>query len=57
MISGTKLTMQAPKLSGYTRDGRWYELIADSAAQDITKPEARSSCMAFAQRSKPKTRA
>lgn len=38
VISGTKLTMQAPKLSGYTRDGRWYELTADSAAQDITKP-------------------
>jgi lipopolysaccharide export system protein LptC len=38
VISGTKLTMQAPKLSGYTRDGRWYELLADAAAQDITKP-------------------
>jgi lipopolysaccharide export system protein LptC len=38
VVSGTKLTMQAPKLSGYTRDGRWYELLADAAAQDITKP-------------------
>jgi lipopolysaccharide export system protein LptC len=38
VISGTKLTMQAPKLSGYTRDGRWYELVADAAAQDITRP-------------------
>jgi lipopolysaccharide export system protein LptC len=38
VVSGTKLTMQAPKLSGYTRDGRWYELVADAAAQDITKP-------------------
>jgi lipopolysaccharide export system protein LptC len=38
VISGTKLTMQAPKLSGYTRDGRSYELTADSAAQDVTKP-------------------
>ena len=38
VISGTKLTMQAPKLSGYTRDGRWYDLVADSAAQDVTKP-------------------
>jgi lipopolysaccharide export system protein LptC len=38
VISGTKLTMQAPKLSGYTRDGQWYELNADSAAQDIMKP-------------------
>jgi lipopolysaccharide export system protein LptC len=38
VVSGTKLTMQAPKLTGYTRDGRWYELLADAAAQDITKP-------------------
>jgi lipopolysaccharide export system protein LptC len=38
VISGTKLTMQAPKLNGYTRDGRSYELTADSAAQDVTKP-------------------
>jgi lipopolysaccharide export system protein LptC len=39
VISGTKLTMQAPKISGYSREGRWYELLADSAAQDITKPD------------------
>lgn len=39
VISGTKVTMQAPKLSGYTRDGRWYELIAQAAAQDLTKPD------------------
>jgi lipopolysaccharide export system protein LptC len=38
VISGTKITMEAPKLSGYTRDSRWYELTASSAAQDITKP-------------------
>lgn len=38
VISGTKITMKAPKLSGYTRDSRWYELTASSAAQDITKP-------------------
>jgi lipopolysaccharide export system protein LptC len=38
VISGTKITMEAPKLSGYTRDSRWYELTARSAAQDITKP-------------------
>ena len=37
-ISGTKITMEAPKISGYTRDQRWYELTARSAAQDITKP-------------------
>jgi lipopolysaccharide export system protein LptC len=38
VISGTKITMEAPKLTGYTRDRRWYELTARSAAQDITKP-------------------
>ena len=39
VISGTKITMEAPKLSGYTRDQRWYELNAKSAAQDVTKPD------------------
>ncbi len=39
VISGTKITMEAPKLSGYTRDRRWYELNAKSAAQDVTKPD------------------
>ena len=38
-ISGTKVTMVAPKLSGYTRDARWYEFSATSAAQDLTKPD------------------
>jgi lipopolysaccharide export system protein LptC len=38
VISGTKITMEAPKLSGYTRDSRWYELTARAAAQDITNP-------------------
>ena len=38
VISGTKITMESPKLSGYTRDQRWYEVNAKSAAQDITKP-------------------
>ncbi len=38
-VSGSKITMAAPKLSGYTRDGRWYEFTARSAAQDITKPD------------------
>jgi lipopolysaccharide export system protein LptC len=39
VISGTKITMQAPKLSGYTRDQRWYEMNAKAAAQDVTKPD------------------
>jgi lipopolysaccharide export system protein LptC len=39
VISGSKITMEAPKLSGYTRDQRWYEMSAKSAAQDVTKPD------------------
>src|ERR1043165_5515266 len=39
VISGTKITMEAPKLSGYTRDQRWYEINAKAAAQDDTKPD------------------
>ncbi len=39
VISGTKITMEAPKLSGYTRDNRWYEMNAAAAAQDVTKPD------------------
>lgn len=38
VISGTKIKMEAPRLSGYTSDSRWYELTAESAAQDIMKP-------------------
>ncbi len=39
VISGTKITMESPKLSGFTKDSRPYELNARSAAQDITKPD------------------
>lgn len=39
VISGTRITMQAPKLTGYTRDRRWYEMNAIGASQDITKPD------------------
>jgi lipopolysaccharide export system protein LptC len=38
VISGTKITMEAPKITGYTRDSRWYEMTARSASQDITNP-------------------
>lgn len=37
-INGTKITMQAPRLAGFTQDSRPYEITAASAAQDITKP-------------------
>jgi len=39
VIKGTKITMQQPRLSGYTSDSRAYELSANAAAQDITKPD------------------
>lgn len=39
VISGTKITMESPKLTGFTKDSRPYELNARAAAQDITKPD------------------
>jgi lipopolysaccharide export system protein LptC len=39
VIKGTKITMQAPKLTGYTSDARAYEFTANAAAQDITNPD------------------
>jgi lipopolysaccharide export system protein LptC len=38
VIHGTKITMQQPRLTGFTVDSRAYEFSADAAAQDITKP-------------------
>jgi lipopolysaccharide export system protein LptC len=38
VVSGTKITMEAPHLAGFTRDGRPYDLTARAAAQDITNP-------------------
>src|SRR5215831_6377475 len=39
VVSGTKVTMEQPHLSGFTSDARAYELVADTAAQDMTKPD------------------
>ncbi len=39
VIKGTKVTMQQPKLNGFTVDSRPYEFTAQSAEQDITKPD------------------
>ncbi len=38
VIHGTKITMEAPRLTGFTADSRAYEFSADAAAQDMTKP-------------------
>ena len=37
-VSGTKITMEAPRLGGFTRDGRPYDLTARAAAQDLSNP-------------------
>lgn len=37
-VSGTKITMQAPRLAGFTADGRPYEVHARAALQDVTNP-------------------
>lgn len=39
VIKGTKITMQEPRLAGYTSDSRPYEFTADTAQQDITQPD------------------
>jgi lipopolysaccharide export system protein LptC len=39
VVSGTKITMENPHLSGFTRDARAYALSADAAKQDLTKPD------------------
>jgi len=39
VIKGTKITMQQPKIAGFTNDGRPYVLTANSAAQDINMPD------------------
>lgn len=39
VVSGTKIMMQQPRLAGFTRDNRRYDMIAQAAAQDLTKPD------------------
>jgi lipopolysaccharide export system protein LptC len=39
VVSGTKITMESPHLSGFTPDKRPYELWAKTATQDITDPD------------------
>jgi lipopolysaccharide export system protein LptC len=38
VVSGTKIKMENPKLSGFTRDSRRYDVAAGAAAQDLTRP-------------------
>lgn len=39
VVSGTKITMETPHLSGFTPDKRPYEMWAKTATQDITDPD------------------
>ena len=39
VIKGTKITMAQPRLTGFTSDSRPYHFAADSASQDIAKPD------------------
>jgi lipopolysaccharide export system protein LptC len=38
VVTGSKINMEAPRLGGFTRDGRPYDLTARTAAQDLTNP-------------------
>lgn len=39
VVSGTKVTMESPHMSGFTPDQRPYELWAKTATQDLTVPD------------------
>jgi lipopolysaccharide export system protein LptC len=39
VVSGTKITMEAPHMSGFSPDQRPYEVWAKTATQDLTDPD------------------
>src|SRR6201986_4372275 len=39
VVSGTKITMESPHMSGYSQDRRPYEVWAKTATQDVTDPD------------------
>ena len=39
VVSGSKIMMQQPRVAGFTRDNRRYDLTAQAAGQDLTKPD------------------
>jgi len=39
VVSGTKITMESPHLSGFTPDQRPYEMWAKTAVQDVSDPD------------------
>jgi lipopolysaccharide export system protein LptC len=38
-VQGSKITMELPRIVGFTRDNRAYELHAETAVQDISNPD------------------
>ena len=38
-VQGSKITMELPRIAGFTRDKRAYELTAETAVQDIASPD------------------
>jgi len=38
-VQGSKITMELPRIVGFTRDNRAYELHAETAVQDIARPD------------------
>lgn len=38
-VKGSRITIESPKLTGYRKDGRPYELSARLGVQDLTKPD------------------
>ena len=38
-VQGSKITMELPRIAGFTRDSRSYELNAETAVQDIMSPD------------------
>jgi lipopolysaccharide export system protein LptC len=39
-VSGTSITMQQPRMAGFTQDRRPYVVTARAATQDVTKPDS-----------------
>jgi lipopolysaccharide export system protein LptC len=39
VVSGSKIMMQQPRIAGFTHDNRRYDLTAQAAGQDLTKPD------------------
>jgi lipopolysaccharide export system protein LptC len=39
VVSGTKITMESPHMSGFSPDQRPYEVWAETATQDLTDPD------------------